>query len=147
MKTITFWSQHWFRKRHGTEQVTSHYLNQCWSRSLISYGVIRPQYVRTGNSNCFSCRFICSFSWSSVPKLQLWVTYISELKVFYIWEANHENLRSKKQQFFTHWGPLPGLSLCPILKSSHCNSFEDWAPVNSIYGCPILKICCGGLIT
>ena len=27
-------------------QATSHYLSQCWSRSLSPYGVIRPQWVK-----------------------------------------------------------------------------------------------------
>ena len=27
-------------------QATSHYLNQCWPRSLSPYGVIRPQWVK-----------------------------------------------------------------------------------------------------
>ena len=31
-------------------QATSHYLNQCWPRSLSPYGVTRPEWV-----NCISC--------------------------------------------------------------------------------------------
>ena len=28
-------------------QATSHYLNQCWPRSLSPYGIIRPQWVKS----------------------------------------------------------------------------------------------------
>ena len=36
-------SQHWFR----CHQATSHYLNQCWHRSMSPYAVTRPQWVNT----------------------------------------------------------------------------------------------------
>ena len=32
-------------------QATSHYLNQCWPRSLAPYGVTRPQWINTGQCN------------------------------------------------------------------------------------------------
>ena len=32
----------WYR------QATSHYLSQCWPRSLLPYGVTRPQWVKRG---------------------------------------------------------------------------------------------------
>ena len=32
-------------------QATSHYLSQCWPRSLSSYGVTRPQWVKSSNCN------------------------------------------------------------------------------------------------
>ena len=28
-------------------QATSHYLGQCWSRSMLPYGITRPQWVKT----------------------------------------------------------------------------------------------------
>ena len=31
-------------------QATSHYLSQCWPRSLLPYGVTRPQWVKSANS-------------------------------------------------------------------------------------------------
>ena len=34
-------------------QATSHYLNQCWTRSLLPYGVTRPQF--TISTNYISC--------------------------------------------------------------------------------------------
>ena len=33
-------------------QTTSHYLSQCWPRSLSPYGVTRPQWVKAWMSNC-----------------------------------------------------------------------------------------------
>ena len=38
----------WYR------QATSHYLSQCWSRSLSPYGITRPQWVNT--TMLFPCR-------------------------------------------------------------------------------------------
>ena len=44
---------------------TSHYLNQCWPRSMSPYGVIRPQWVKLKSREilfdqniCFSCETI-----------------------------------------------------------------------------------------
>ena len=46
-------------------QATSHYLNQCWPRSMSPYGVIRPQWVKLKSREisfdqniCFSCQTI-----------------------------------------------------------------------------------------
>ena len=41
---LTIW-QHWFRWWLGAEQVTSHYLNQCWYVLLTHVRVTRPQWV------------------------------------------------------------------------------------------------------
>ena len=32
-------------------QATSHYLNQCWPRSLSPYGITRPQWINIGQCN------------------------------------------------------------------------------------------------
>ena len=32
-------------------QATSHYLSQCWPRSLLPYGAIRPQWVKLAYTN------------------------------------------------------------------------------------------------
>ena len=38
-------------------QATSHYLNQCWPRSLMSYGVTRPQWVNSlGSRDAYMTR-------------------------------------------------------------------------------------------
>ena len=42
-------------------QATSHYLNQCWPRSLPPYGVTRPQWVNTTKPTFYvSCNFFFS---------------------------------------------------------------------------------------
>ena len=34
-------------------QATSHYLSQCWPRSMSPYGFTRPQWVNTSRKNCW----------------------------------------------------------------------------------------------
>ena len=36
-------------------QVTSHYLSQCWTRSMSPYGITRPQWV----NRCINCCICC----------------------------------------------------------------------------------------
>ena len=40
-------------------QATSHYLSQCWLRSLSPYGITRPQWVKTGANQIISWMSIC----------------------------------------------------------------------------------------
>ena len=42
-------------------QATSHYLSQCWPRSLSPYGITRPQWVKKNNL----CWSICTLSWNT----------------------------------------------------------------------------------
>ena len=37
--------------QHWCHQAISHYLSQCWLRSLLPYGVTRPQWVKPSHSN------------------------------------------------------------------------------------------------
>ena len=37
-------------------QATSHYLNQCWPRSMSPYGVTRPQWVHTRDLKKYTCK-------------------------------------------------------------------------------------------
>ena len=39
-------SQHWFRQWLGTQQVTNHYLNQCWLNSLTHTCSTRVKWVK-----------------------------------------------------------------------------------------------------
>ena len=39
-------------------QATSHYLSQCWPRSLLPYGVTRPQWVNLGQELKHNIKFI-----------------------------------------------------------------------------------------
>ena len=38
-------SQHWFRQWLGAIRQQAIYLSQCWPRSLLPYGITRPQWV------------------------------------------------------------------------------------------------------
>ena len=46
-------------------QATSHYLSQCWPRSLSPYGVTRPQWVKTR-------KFIIVGSFYAFISVQIW---------------------------------------------------------------------------
>ena len=39
-------------------QATSHYLSQCWPRSMLLYGITRPQCVKSSHCNSFKDFFI-----------------------------------------------------------------------------------------
>ena len=54
-------SQYWFRWLLGAEQVTSHYLNQCWRSSLTHISGIRGRWVITWH--------IPKGNWSMVVKM------------------------------------------------------------------------------
>ena len=54
-------SQYWFRWLLGAEQVTSHYLNQCWRSSLTHISGIRGRLVITWH--------IPKGNWSMVVKM------------------------------------------------------------------------------
>ena len=51
-------------------QATSHYLSQCWPRSLPPYGITKPQWVKSKHFKVMICRdwHIKSFSFASFPK-------------------------------------------------------------------------------
>ena len=36
-------NQHWFRYWHGALRQKSHYLSQCWSRTILQYGIVMLQ--------------------------------------------------------------------------------------------------------
>ena len=61
-------------------QAKSHYLNQCWPRSLPPYGIIRPQWVKKGvnrmtydsiSTYIFFVNFLFYFARSMLLKLSL----------------------------------------------------------------------------
>ena len=39
-------NRHWFGSKAWCRKATSHYLSQCWPRSLSPYGMTRPQRVK-----------------------------------------------------------------------------------------------------
>ena len=76
-------------------QAASHYLNQCWSRSMLPYGVIRPQRVNTLRlrqncrhfaDNIFKCHFLNENVWISVKFVpKLWISNILGLVQIMAW--------------------------------------------------------------
>ena len=52
-------------------QATSHYLSQCWPRSMSPYGVIRPQWAHCDLSHNTPCRFQRWIKWLLFSKLEL----------------------------------------------------------------------------
>ena len=60
-------------------QATSHYLGLCWPRSLLPYGVTRPQRVKAGISN--GIQFSAECDYSSMPYFKWNGIYLSHLKV------------------------------------------------------------------
>ena len=59
--TIT---HHWFRKWLGTDQVTSHYLNQRWVRSLTHKCITWPRWVKE--------------SWLSLTRVMAWCLTVTK---------------------------------------------------------------------
>ena len=53
-------------------QATSHYLNQCWQRSPMPYGITRPQWVKTNGLDALS-----HYSWWH------WFIIFSIISIFY----------------------------------------------------------------
>ena len=126
-------------------QATSHYLSQCWHRSLSPYGVTRPHWVNTlwPRQNChhftdgiFIGFFLDENLWLSlkislklVPKV--WINNIQALVQIMAWHRPGDKPLS---------GPMMVSLLMDIcftwpqwVKSSHCNSFEDPIPTDFIY--------------
>ena len=51
---LNWWSSTLAQVMAWCRQATSHYLSQCWPRSLSPYGIIRPQWVKLASSGQFS---------------------------------------------------------------------------------------------
>ena len=65
-------------------QATSHYLSQCWPRSLLPYGVTRPQWVNVDLSTKGSVAFAWEqfprkYSWYQICKMSLNITFFKLL--------------------------------------------------------------------
>ena len=76
-------------------QATSHYMSQCWPRSLSPYGVIRPQWVKNPVIPTMPASYPCIMVWPSdtrvrVMTLTLALTFSSVL-TFHIEEILHHN--------------------------------------------------------
>ena len=93
-------------------QVTSHYLNQCWPRSMIPYGITRPQWV------------------NALSDMKSWQKY----HTCYIMCGNINNCNNlhwqnaePEEMVMLSWWPSLGLLWGTISSGlSHCNLLEDW---------------------
>ena len=61
-------------------QATSHYLSQCWPRSMSPYGVIRPQWDKCDH-------WYSQWAWFSIwlPYSIMWFHYERETGCYFIW--------------------------------------------------------------
>ena len=53
-------------------QATSHYLSQCWPRSLSPYGVTGPQWVKVRPCNWVLLFLLTLWRWSEITRGALW---------------------------------------------------------------------------
>ena len=61
-------------------QATSHYLSQCWSRSLSLYDVIRPHWA-DWDAHCVIIAYHVSFNWFKIVPL---INFIVDMLVHYL---------------------------------------------------------------
>ena len=134
-------------------QATSHYLSQCWPRSLwvinssiasyefhSDYVSREPQWwgVRTGSQWWYVPSFH-PFTRHDDPIISCHVVQLRPqlVKTWNFFSSVSTGLE-RQSTVFNHWACRSGgyywdyLSWCPICKSSNCNSFEDF-----IYASPI----------
>ena len=100
-------------------QATSHYLSQCWPRSMSPNGITRPHWVKSPCAH-LSIKSVFPVMGISIIKIrQSWHRLIFVMGIAIL----------KRQYLYIEmapWWPLLGLLFrCSIFKLSHCNSFED----------------------
>ena len=111
-------------------QAPSHYLNQCWPRSLSSYGVTRPQWVKLDWPD-----LVIS---GSLNGMVIHVRFVSEPTVYneiaYLWSIN--DIRSNHCK--TTLGPI----ICVLCHIFH-NPMSSWwySGVPFLYGPTFIKNC------
>ena len=91
-------------------EATSHYLSQCWLSSLSSYGVARPQWVKT------QCR-----------KLNFWCIYLKTCPLYVLCKIPfaQANCFTCPAQKFTCIGERSSISF-PSPKHLHNFSIDKW---------------------
>ena len=87
-------------------QATSHYLSQCWPRSLSSYGITRPQWVKWTNlvsSTVVYCSVIPLVSWGQTS----WERHHrAEPLTPVTWLPLRRSETQECRQWLTHWGSV-----------------------------------------
>ena len=97
-------------------QAASHYLSQCWPRSLSPYGVTRPQWVN----------FIFEALWLSPSKFQKKTLKISLFKLLVKFKYDWKIIHFKSQPH------LPGSTLIQRVVSSWPETIHVYLPVNCL---------------
>ena len=108
-------------------QATSHYLSQCWPRSLSPYGVTRPQWV---NNRPALVQEMAWPVWGLLPNLiQWWLIVKGTLKDKRQWNLNQIQLFSFKKLCLSilsgKWHPFCSDSMCE-LKTVQLLLFTSW---------------------
>ena len=88
-------------------QAPSHYLSQCWPRSLLPYGITRPQWVLIGNINHTSN---CSGKNGKVYLTTRGPFYLHAPALISLWISNH--LSSKMWDWITY--PFPNFNTIEV---------------------------------
>ena len=88
-------------------QATSHYLNQCWPRSLSPYGVTRPQWVNSMERKCLP--IFAAFLYVHIHNYHSFFNYFPQ-KWFFLWVSvllYFLNVFSTtKKSFISHNSPV-----------------------------------------
>ena len=84
-------------------QATSHYLNQCWLRSMLPYGVTRPQWVKDVCNKLLVLTKTClrpKYRDHFVNASSQWETAL-QCNVFAYWLGDSQNDPSKYQPYWS----------------------------------------------
>ena len=106
-------------------QATRHYMNQCWLRYLMPYGVTRPQWVKTDKLLCFLILNVlnhCKKIQNTFPFF-----YHSSAQVPEVFHMADKELFILHLQYHCCWWPgnTGSQEIC-------CHSIQAWISTNSI---------------
>ena len=92
-------------------QATSHYLSQCWPRSLSPYGVIRPQWVNTTTHNKTVCIFY-----------EIYCIFLrqNEKNDFFFYLPGQKSKRPKPHRTYSSTETKMYTLKAPLIRCSHC---------------------------
>ena len=107
-------------------QLTSHYLSQCWPRSVLSYGIMRPQWVNTlGPRQHFSHFADDVFKWIFVNE-NVWILLQISLK--FVLKVRIDNIPALVQiMAWPRPGDKPLSELMVVSLLTHmCVTWPQW---------------------
>ena len=92
-------------------QATSHYLSQCWHRSLWPYGITRPQWVNVGYWIKWSI-LMKTLCWSTVHELHLDTCLCTQWEQHYLTKCDIIDMNY--HLMLTHWRPVMHIGIQEI---------------------------------